>query len=212
MHEEKYKQDILDKAEILLSKFIGDFYGVDKWETIDNGFSFCGTKCGAVEALKKMGFSNRSDLLCPAHEESIRVGIKSIDPNLNFYFAKTIGRGDDVCEFVVRLLKVSDPTQTDSLDTACKLMSEFIGELYGIDERDIRPNGFTLRATKCPGIEPMRELGMPTDTFCRGHEAYWTVALRDIDPNLYFEVPEAIGKGDSYCMFVVERRQPVSTK
>jgi hypothetical protein len=97
------KQQSLEVARKLLSRFIGEFYAVDRWDQLPDGFCFQSKKCAAPEILGDLGLADRKDLLCEAHEKYWQIALKELNPNINFQLKNGLARGENFCEWTVKL-------------------------------------------------------------------------------------------------------------
>jgi len=97
------RQQSLETARKLLSKFIGEFYAVDRWDQLPDGFTFQSKKCTAPGILGELGLADKKDLLCEAHEKYWQIALKKLNPNINFQLKNGLACGEKYCEWIVRL-------------------------------------------------------------------------------------------------------------
>jgi len=97
------KKQTLETARKLLSKFIGEFYEVDRWDEFPDGFSFQSKKCTAPGILGELGLADRKDLLCEAHERYWQIALQKLNPRIQFQLKNGLARGEKFCEWVVKL-------------------------------------------------------------------------------------------------------------
>ena len=63
------------------------------------------TKCGICVLMKKLGLYDLTPALCRCYCDSDDISYAGLHPRLIWHRTKTLGRGDDRCDFCMKIVK-----------------------------------------------------------------------------------------------------------